>query len=1047
MKRQRSVGKGVSGGSKGNISSTSPVNNFASSRTSANQSFTYTSSNQEMSKNAFNTAAAAALSSVAASSPIPQIPQLPNSSSSMSTNAQVAQNTNNPLGTQQQQLMAAAASYLAQQQQLQQQQQQVTANIMQPNAIPSLQSDQLVAMLQNFQKAGGNASSNVSTGNNPAPASIPGLVLPNDLSHLQQQLQQQQPQPAPSPLPGTTNSQSNPLLTYMNFFARAAAAAAQQPQATQPQQQPQLSHSPSLSQHHAPNNQPNVKVNSNLSVSNPMLTAAVSQGNVPISAPSSTVAPTPTVSAIASSPSSTDLTSLLKQHQAAQQHANLVQQNVVAAAAATVAQQQQQQNQQQQQQNKPQNFAAVAQAAAAQMSMSAVVAQQASLSVQRAVQGGSIHKWKIEEIESHIQLLRDAGRPIPNQLQLVLEEARRREHKKTAKRVANRKSACTSRARKKALVEEMTKTNARLKRQAQILSLLPDLVMATTVDGVVTFCSAQVGNVLRLEVDDVMDGKFVDLVMPRSKGTFTRLVSKLVAAANNEEDVLSDSPMGNSNSSSDAAVVSEQSFPPAVVNATNSNKDASRSSSSISTGSANSNNRETVGPSTSLSSKIKLPCKKNENDSDDSEKIRASQALNRNVESHNAVRRAALASANGHTDDVHGAAVTANNADARLSSLQHVPKIRKDNVDTKKAFSSSKNSRGGNIAAGMSDRASNTPKNMPPDPPCEDASSASSDSLLRGVEEQQHQRSSTNREGSPSSPSLPKHGRKRSRQNRNDSSDDSGYIEGSESLPSSDDSLSEGRRIRRYAPACRLLMIRSDLSTVWCEVTSSIRTRCLRTEADEAISPFEKPVKGKSATQQTSLQSSNTSDSGEEFEMKELLLCLRPIREGSEPAPPNLQFKARAPTPEHDAVGTAQPVTSSSTNTDNGTGSSTESRLSKAKGQGEHSVNKDKHVVSMQSSENQKIKSKSTTAEMHIASSSVKVSSSNGTSSMRPNFGVPAGGISNRSHSNYVGEHQQNDSSSSSSNAVSSRFGGNSVPTDTEKSVVESLMLMSNKLK
>merc|ERR1712151_248356 len=180
------------------------------------------------------------------------------------------------------------------------------------------------------------------------------------------------------------------------------------------------------------------------------------------------------------------------------------------------------------------------------------------------------------------------------------------------------------------------------------------------------------------------------------------------------------------------------------------------------------------------------------------------------------------------------------------------------------------------------------------------------------------------------------------------------------------------------------------------------RTRCLRTEADEAISPFEKPVKGKSATQQTSLQSSNTSDSGEEFEMKELLLCLRPIREGSEPAPPNLQFKARAPTPEHDAVGTAQPVTSSSTNTDNGTGSSTESRLSKAKGQGEHSVNKDKHVVSMQSSENPKIKSKSTTAEMHIASSSVKVSSSNGTSSMRPNFGVPAGGISNRSHSNYV---------------------------------------------
>ena len=63
---------------------------------------------------------------------------------------------------------------------------------------------------------------------------------------------------------------------------------------------------------------------------------------------------------------------------------------------------------------------------------------------------------------------------MPQPVALLLFDARKRETKRTAKRAANRRSASTSRARKKALVEEMTKTNARLRRQALILSLLPD---------------------------------------------------------------------------------------------------------------------------------------------------------------------------------------------------------------------------------------------------------------------------------------------------------------------------------------------------------------------------------------------------------------------------------------------------------------------------------------------------------------------------------------------------------------------------------------------
>lgn len=94
--------------------------------------------------------------------------------------------------------------------------------------------------------------------------------------------------------------------------------------------------------------------------------------------------------------------------------------------------------------------------------------------------------------ESHVQFLSDRNQQIPQPIAMLLSEARRKDVKRTAKRVANRKSACTSRARKKALVEEMTKTNAKLRRQALILALLPDMVIAITVDGEITFCSAQV---------------------------------------------------------------------------------------------------------------------------------------------------------------------------------------------------------------------------------------------------------------------------------------------------------------------------------------------------------------------------------------------------------------------------------------------------------------------------------------------------------------------------------------------------------------------------
>ena len=184
---------------------------------------------------------------------------------------------------------------------------------------------------------------------------------------------------------------------------------------------------------------------------------------------------------------------------------------------------------------------------------------------------------------------------------MLLADARRKEEKKTAKRVANRKSACTSRARKKALVEEMTKTNARLKRQALILALLPDLVIAITVDGDITFCSAQVERVLRHKIDDLVVSKLEHILVPTSRPALRKLVQELVVAeraangevpqeegdptsspnqrhdvpsqgiardekkANGRNGHASGQSSNNSGSSNSAVIVSDQSFPLSVV--------------------------------------------------------------------------------------------------------------------------------------------------------------------------------------------------------------------------------------------------------------------------------------------------------------------------------------------------------------------------------------------------------------------------------------------------------------------------------------------------
>lgn len=343
--------------------------------------------------------------------------------------------------------------------------------------------------------------------------------------------------------------------------------------------------------------------------------------------------------------------------------------------------------------------------------------------------------------EQHVNLLKQLKQSVPQYLALLLAEARRKHRKKNAKRVANRKSASTSRARKKALVEEMTRTNARLKRQALILSLIPDLVVAISSNGEITFCSAQVEKVLQHKADDLVGAQLSNLLLPASREALGTLVNGLViaekskAAANGqpaeaghgtkqkmqsnagiaEKKAANLNRNGNSNGSrssrsradtSGAAIVSEQSFPLSVVEVDS--KQSARPSGEINaeqndnsdTSMSNINGKPQLS---SLTNSTRSPAissgdekaagqegstnRKRPHSSDDSSSLssdaknmsKANENLDRNVRWHNQrmMEGSQKSDHDGPKDDVTGASVTANNATARLSSLKHVPDYSK----------------------------------------------------------------------------------------------------------------------------------------------------------------------------------------------------------------------------------------------------------------------------------------------------------------------------------------------------------------------------------
>lgn len=95
-------------------------------------------------------------------------------------------------------------------------------------------------------------------------------------------------------------------------------------------------------------------------------------------------------------------------------------------------------------------------------------------------------------------------------------------------------------------------------------------------------------------------------------------------------------------------------------------------------------------------------------------------------------------------------------------------------------------------------------------------------------------------------------------------------------------------RNKPLAPTCNVCLIRDDLTTLWCEVTSSIRTKHVKDESEEGAASLDglaEQIGAASTTEDAPIEEKEKLP-----KTKELLLCLRPIRDGEGKVDESLSF-------------------------------------------------------------------------------------------------------------------------------------------------------------
>ena len=205
-----------------------------------------------------------------------------------------------------------------------------------------------------------------------------------------------------------------------------------------------------------------------------------------------------------------------------------------------------------------------------------------------------------------------------------------------------------------------------LRRQAIILSYLPDPVVTISIDGKIKFCNLQLARVLQHKIKDLEGANIEDLIVPESRGALRRLVQELMGAVQfateGEEETDSGSDSNGGPSSNNVGVLS-------------------RSSHSFNFSEVNVNKNDTISNGDNVSNSSGDPTNKNK--SRKSSKLKVSFGKPNNVGNEGpppakkfktstvSDDKTSSSITDMNVDDVMGDTVTANNAGAKLSSLMH----------------------------------------------------------------------------------------------------------------------------------------------------------------------------------------------------------------------------------------------------------------------------------------------------------------------------------------------------------------------------------------
>ena len=519
-----------------------------------------------------------------------------------------------------------------------------------------------------------------------------------------------------------------------------------------------------------------------------------------------------------------------------------------------------------------------------------------------------------------MEMLRQLKHDIPPKMTLLLQEARKRADKRHAKRLANRQSACTSRARKKALVEEMTALNARLRRQALILSLLPDLVICLDPDGIrMTFTSAQVERVLHHATTDLVGAPLMDLIEPGSRDALSRFLtqSRLRAVSREEEPDDDDDEEDNHNNHSKVTTSSRhhnnRHHHPASM--TKKKKSSRRDEPDKAYETAGG----TAGPRTvteTSSSSMSFPLSvvlqpttttttKTTTRSDDPDHSDATSSQDKQP-----------SSLTGNSVAGHSGSDEPTTKPSSSSSLTNNPQKNDHNTNNNINDTGNNNTKTlskEDTSISQSSDASNTSSSHTDSSNAKNLLSANAN-LERNVRQHnqkimnQHQRAAAGYKddvigaavtANNASARLSSLQHLRSAES---SEEDSGYRESNDSREETSSS-SDGetpsqrngaaRRPKLIAPSCQVCLIRKDLSTLWCEVTLSLRTK----DSDDEPNDNEAEAQTTDDPHKVIRDDASMSADGAVVEkvkvplVKEILLCLRPIRDGETKADETHRFQ------------------------------------------------------------------------------------------------------------------------------------------------------------